>query len=391
MVGYADSFRANATNFPTPWSGSPRTVFEGCVTACTFDSGAVEVLNNTGSTVTVNSIAVHVGSCTFTGWPAAILPNGHGVIVTQTASDANEDCDGPLQFDSSDAAPVTSCDPLVGIQQGVIPVVDVTINGTTTSYLDSGRVLNTGGIEYGACIGNESIQWTKIGSTPCRGSALTLAPPAQTRGVGSNATVVATFTNACGQPLQNASVDFGVISGPNNGRTGSDATDLNGQARFTYSSAVTGTDTLRSSLLNFIGTITSNTVTVTWVAYSGNGGAFVISDLKNQQGPAVYWWGAQWWKKDPTSTGFAPAAFKGYENGNSAPWCGQTWTTRPGNSPKPPKTVPGTMLVIVTSHVVQKGPVISGNIVHIMQVTTLPGYGPNPGHIGTGTITTQLC
>ena len=49
------------------------------------------------------------------------------------------------------------------------------------------------------------------------------------------------------------------------------------------------------------------------------------------------------------------------------------------------------MLVIVSSHITKKGAVISGDIVHIVQVTTRPGYGPNPGHPGTGTIVTQLC
>src|SRR5215469_4927812 len=30
FVGYADSLRANPTNFPTPWAGSPGITFEGC-------------------------------------------------------------------------------------------------------------------------------------------------------------------------------------------------------------------------------------------------------------------------------------------------------------------------------------------------------------------------
>jgi len=132
-------------------------------------------------------------------------------------------------------------------------------------------------------------------------------------------------------------------------------------------------------------------VSVTWVAFAPGGGGFVISDLKDVAGGPVYWWGAQWWKRDHLSSGLAPASFKGFEKSNLAPWCGQTWTTRPGNSPKPPSTVPGTMAVIVASHVSKQGPVISGDIVHIVLVRTNPGYGPNPGHTGTGTIVAQLC
>ena len=104
FVGYADSVRANPTNFPTPWEGSPNTIFEGCpsMLACTFDAGAVQVVNNTGAAVTVNAVAVHVGSCTFAGWPSALLPNGGSLVITQTSPVAGEACSGPDQLDSSD-------------------------------------------------------------------------------------------------------------------------------------------------------------------------------------------------------------------------------------------------------------------------------------------------
>ena len=386
FVGYADSVRANPTNFPTPWAGSPNTIFIGCTGACTFDAGAVQIVNNSGAPVTVDSIAVHVGSCTFSGWPSAVLPNGGSLVVTQTPASAAEGCGQPGQLDSSDIGIHPNCVP-----DGIQPVVDVTINATKTAYTDSGQVLNTGGIDWGVCVGNESIQWTQIGSPSCRGSVLSLAPPSQTRGVGTTASVTGTFTNSCAQPLQNVSVQFTVLSGPNAGRTGTGTTDASGQAVFSYSGALTGTDALRASVTNVIGTLTSDLVTVTWVAFAPGGGAFVISDLKDIKGQSVYWWGAQWWKNDLLSGGLAPASFKGFENGDRSPWCGQTWTTRPGNSSKPPQTVPTYMAVIVASHIVKRGPVISGDIVHIVLVRTNPGYGPNPGHPGTGTIVATLC
>jgi hypothetical protein len=48
---------------------------------------------------------------------------------------------------------------------GIEPTVDVTVNGVTTTYLDSTQVLNTGGFDLGRCPypTNESIQWTTIG------------------------------------------------------------------------------------------------------------------------------------------------------------------------------------------------------------------------------------
>lgn len=394
-VAYADSVRADPANFPTPWVGSPNTVFEGCapVSACEYDAGAIRIVNNSGSTVRVDAIAVHLDTCTYTGWPAADLAPGADLIVTQLKTGAAAGCTGPTpdSLDLSDVGPNGSvysgnCTP-----NGILPTVDVTVDNVTTSYTDSGQVLNTGGIDAGVCSGNESTQWTVIGHAPCRGSLLGLAPALQTHQVLSTATVTATFTNSCGQPLSNTAVSFAILSGPNAGGTGSGVTNANGQASFSYTSSKLGTDTLRASVSNLAGSINSNTVSVTWTVEFAKGGAFVISDLQNINGHTVYWWGSQWWKKDHLRSGLAPAAFKGYETGNASPWCGQTWTTRPGNSPHPPSTVPGLMAVIVTAHVSQRGPVISGDIVHIVLVQTNPGYGPNPGHAGTGTIVATLC
>jgi hypothetical protein len=392
FVSYADSFRADASNFPTPWAGSPATVFEGCLPAdCEYDAGAVRIVNNSGNTVTVNAVAVHVDTCTYTGWaPATLLP-GSELIVTQLSSGGTTiGCPGPVFMDTSDVGPGGSYYGSKCTPDGIQPTVDVTINGQKTIYTDAGQVLNTGGFD-GACVGNESTQWTVIGHAPCRGSLLGLAPPSQTHGVGTTAIVTATFTNSCGQPLQDVSVQFSVLSGPNAGRTGSGTTDLNGQATFSYTGTATGTDTVHATTTNLAGTIASNSVTVTWIMFAPGGGAFVIGDLENHSGTPVYWWGAQWWKHDLLSSGLAPASFKGFENGNASPWCGQTWTTRPGNSSRPPKLVPGVMAVIVSSHITKSGPFISGNIVHIVLVTTNLGYGPNPGHLGTGTIIRQVC
>lgn len=399
-VAYADSLRANASNFPTPWLGSPQTTFEGCIPApslpCEYDGAAIRVVNNSGSPVTVEAITLHIDTCTYTGWPSAALAPGADLIVTQMLSGAADGCTGPTPnwIDSSDIGPggsgySSNCTP-----DGIQPVVDVTVNGVTTSYTDSGQVLNTGGIDAANCpvpgASNESIQWTVIGHAPCKGSILSLTPPTQTHVVGTTASLTATFTNSCNQPLSNVAVNFAAQSGPNAGQAGSGVTDANGQATISYTSSVIGTDSWNAFVDNLAGRINSNAATVMWVALAAGAGAFVIGDNEINDG-SVYWWGAQWWKKDPLSTGLAPASFKGYENSNLLPWCGQTWTTRPGNSPHPPATVPSTMAVIVASHITKNGPVISGDIVAIVLVHTNPGYRPNPGHPGTGTIVDTLC
>jgi hypothetical protein len=398
FVAYADSARANAANFPTPWLGSPRTTFEGCapVSACVYDAGAIRVVNNSGNTVHVGAIALHIDTCTYTGWPAADLAPGADLVVTQLLSGPAAGCTGPTPntLDTSDIGPNGSSYANICVPDGIQPRVDITVDNVTTTYTDSGQVLNTGGIDGGFCTGNESIQWTKIGHAPCPGSLVSLVPPTQTHPVLSTATVTATFTNSCGQPLSNTAVDFSIVSGPNAGGTGSGITDASGMATFTYSSSKLGTDTLRASVSNLAGSINSNTVMVTWtVSFAPGGGSFVISDLQDINGHAVYWWGAQWWKNDHLSTGLAPASFKGFENSNASPWCGDTWTTRPGNSSRPPRAVaPNSyMAVIVSSKITKRGSVISGNVLHVVLVRTNAGYGPNPGHPGTGTIVATLC
>jgi len=47
--------------------------------------------------------------------------------------------------------------------------------------------------------------------------------------------------------------------------------------------------------------------------------------------------------------------------------------------------------VVAAAFITKRGTVISGDIVHIVMVRTNPGYGPNPGHPGTGTIVATLC
>ena len=123
------------------------------------------------------------------------------------------------------------------------------------------------------------------------------------------------------------------------------------------------------------------------------GTGFAIGDLDAVVGNKVYFWGAQWWKNNHLSGGRAPATFKGFVNctNPNPPACGGTWTSDPGNSGHPPATVPADMTVIVSSLVTKSGPVESGDIPKMVRIHTDPGYGPNPGHEGTGTVTAVIC
>jgi uncharacterized repeat protein (TIGR01451 family) len=121
-------------------------------------------------------------------------------------------------------------------------------------------------------------------------------------------------------------------------------------------------------------------------------GNFVIGDNSAAVGSSVTFWGARWWRLNSLSGGAAPAAFKGFASTPSSVTCGTGWSTRPGNSSHPPAgPLPTHMAVIVSSSIGRSGSTISGNTVHVVIVRTNPGYGPDPGHPGTGTVVAQIC
>jgi hypothetical protein len=134
-------------------------------------------------------------------------------------------------------------------------------------------------------------------------------------------------------------------------------------------------------------------------AFPTAAGAFVIGDLAD---PApiildhVTFWSSQWAQLNPMSGGPAPAAMKGFAGFEDNPLgtpriCGGSWTTDTGNATPPPPTVPAFMGVLVSSKITQNGSVISGDIKQIVVVKTDPGYAPDPGHTGSGTIVAIVC
>jgi len=131
---------------------------------------------------------------------------------------------------------------------------------------------------------------------------------------------------------------------------------------------------------------------LTFAAPASAEGNFVIGDESAAILSPVTFWGAQWSKVNSLSGGSAPAAFKGFADTVSAPpACGTSWSTRPGNSSHPPLgPLPNRIEVIVSSEITKSGPTISGNTVKLVVVETDPGYAPDPGHAGTGTVVEVL-
>jgi hypothetical protein len=128
-------------------------------------------------------------------------------------------------------------------------------------------------------------------------------------------------------------------------------------------------------------------------------GAFVIGDLADPLpivGDSVTWWSSQWTQLNPMSGGPAPASMKGFAGFEDNPMgtprtCGSSWTTDTGNATPPPASVPEFMGVLVSSKITQSGSVITGNIKQVVVVHNNPGYAPDPGHTGTGTIVAIVC
>ena len=142
-----------------------------------------------------------------------------------------------------------------------------------------------------------------------------------------------------------------------------------------------------------------NTKTAIVFAFPDHG-AFTLGDITaGTAGPTTLttWWGPGWASDNSLSGGGAPAAFKGFASDVTLPTstppaaCAGPWSTRPGNSSSPPSTVPSFMGVLVTSSVQKSGSTISGNTTGIVVVATEPGYGPAPGHRGSGTIVATYC
>jgi hypothetical protein len=93
------------------------------------------------------------------------------------------------------------------------------------------------------------------------------------------------------------------------------------------------------------------------------------------------------------SGGPAPDSFKGFASNISTnpPACSDSWTSRPGNSSRPPDTIPPYMGVVVSSSISQSGSTISGDAPEIVVVRANPGYRRDPGHPGTGTVVAVYC
>ena len=289
----------------------------------------------------------------------------------------------------------------------------ITTSGSVTEY----SVPTSSSLPNQITSGPDSALWftelngNNIGRLAVVGApaSLSLAPKTQLLMVGSQACLTATVSDSNGARTPNVNVVFNVTTAavtqasPSSGTV---VTNSSGQATFCYTAQLSGQDAVHAFAdTNKNGVQDpgepSDDATVTWFAFGTSSGAtFAIGDLApNGTGPAlpgdaVTWWSSQWASLNPMTGGPSPSSMKGFPGFGDMPAipnCGGTYRTSPGNSGSPPATVPNYMGVIVSSHVTRNGSVITGDVRHIVVVKTNPGYVPDPGHSGTGTVVSYLC
>ena len=110
-----------------------------------WDSSGIRIDNLSTGPVTV-TVTVDMGSSHFGLWGSRTIPFEGTLVLAQT---------GFENFDGSDTNPAGcyGCNPnLCTTQvQSTVPVVHVTMNGTTTNYYDTGQISNTHGVDMAGC------------------------------------------------------------------------------------------------------------------------------------------------------------------------------------------------------------------------------------------------
>src|SRR6476661_8290585 len=223
-VGYMDTHSvASSSKQPTPWPytdpssyiGSPCPAYPNSTTG--WDAAALR-LDNPGS-VDVTGIhpVVTIGSSTYNLWGSNLTVKAHGTLVLTETGAQNS-----TNFDGSDFAPnaynggnTASC-----VNSGAIPAVKITLGGSTTTYLDSGQVLNGGGVDSGHCVNgsfvsgriDESHPWVQIGTA----AAVVPAAPQSLTAVAGDGSVNLSWaapTSDGGSPITGYSIYRGTSAG----------------------------------------------------------------------------------------------------------------------------------------------------------------------------------
>ena len=170
-AGYYDTHHlARLKPKPDPWQGSPNVVFAGQPddpAAGGWDTSAVRLDNLSAYPLKNVHVTVTIGKKRYNLWGTYTLAPGQTLVLAQTAYE---------NFDGSDQGNTAGCygcgdDLCTTVVSHDIPVVHVTIDGTTTEFPDREQVLNTKGVDSAGCPAtgarrdrnDESQAWQPLG------------------------------------------------------------------------------------------------------------------------------------------------------------------------------------------------------------------------------------
>jgi len=164
-AGYYDTHHSSYLKpKPNPWKGSSNVTFVGKPDGSSggWDTSALRIDNLSGQTLSGVVVKVDIGSNHFALWGTNSIPAGYSLILAQTSIE---------NFDGSDTNPAgcygCSSKDCINKVMSTIPVVHVTIGGSTTDYVDPGQILNTHGVDAAGCPytgtrNDESQSWQQI-------------------------------------------------------------------------------------------------------------------------------------------------------------------------------------------------------------------------------------
>jgi fibronectin type 3 domain-containing protein len=247
FVGYFDTHSVGfSSNQPNPWPYKDASSFDGSPcptypnsTNC-WDAGAIRLDNPGNTAVTGVQVVITIGSETYALWSNQTVKANGTLVLTETGTSPNSE-----NFDGSDEPPnsyngglMASC-----VNSGAIPDVKITIAGVMTSYLDTGQVLNTGGVDGGHCLNgkfvsgrmDESRPWAQIGAA----SATAPSAPQSLAATAGSGSVSLTWT----PPASNGGA---AITGYNVYR----GTSAGGESATPIATNVTGTSFTDTGLIN---------------------------------------------------------------------------------------------------------------------------------------------
>jgi hypothetical protein len=352
---------------------------EGSKSACGSEVETVEAALSTPTVKTEPASSVAQTSATLNG---LVNPNGNEVTRCEFEYGTTESYGGKA-----------ACTPAPGSGSSNVAVA-AAIGGLSENTTYHFRVIavNGGGESKGA---DEQFTTPSGGGSP-QANSLTLAPKTASGPVDTSHTVTASVKDKAGNPVAGVSVVFSVAGA--NSAHGSATTDASGNASFSYSGTIQGTDTV-SAFADNNGDghqdpgEPGDTASMVWFGVLAKG-SFVIGDGNAGLGTAVTFWGSQWSALNTLSGGAGPSSFKGFASttSGSPPTCGGSWSTGPGNSSAAPAgPLPTYMPVIVSGQISQSGSTISGDVERVVLVRTEAGYAPDPGHAGHGSVVAEIC